>query len=358
MIRGFSITNEERAILKELQKTVKDRWQYVRVTTLIFLDAGYTLKVIQEILGIDDNTIREYVSKFLDSDRDIESLLNRNYSASSSNGSKLTMDQLELLETEIKENLYTTAKEIQEFVKTRFDVSYSENGIISILHKLDFSYKQTKQIPCELDPKKQEEFIKQFKELNQKVLTGLNNQGKKENSAIYFTDGVHPTHNTRSTYAWIKKGQEKELETVSGRDRVNINGASNANNPSEVITIQGETINADNTKLLYQKIIDQNPDKDKIYIISDNARYYRNKELNEWIKGTKIQQIFLPPYSPNLNIIERLWKFMRKKVINTKFYRTKKEFEDAITQFFENIQDYKSELESLMTLNFHVFKKS
>jgi transposase len=73
---------------------------------------------------------------------------------------------------------------------------------------------------------------------------------------------------------------------------------------------------------------------------------------------TKIQQIFLPPYSPNLNIIERLWKFMRKKVINTKFYRTKKEFEDAITQFFENIQDYKSELESLMTLNFHVFKKS
>ena len=74
-----------------------------------------------------------------------------------------------------------------------------------------------------------------------------------------------------------------------------------------------------------------------------------------WIENTPVKPIFLPPYSPNLNLIERLWKFMRKKIINTKFYRTKEEFRQAILKFFENINQYKDELSSLMTLNFHVF---
>ena len=358
MIKNFSLTPEERKTLKELQKTLQEKWKYVRVTTLIFLDAGYTLQVIQDILGIDDNTIYNYLDKFIQNNRDIKSLLDRNYTACANNGSKLSLDQLKLLETQIESTLYTTAKEIRDWVETEFAVHYSENGIIEILHKLDFSYKQTKQIPCEVNIEQQEVFIKQFQELNQKVKENQENRENQENAVIYFTDGVHPTHNTRSTYAWIKKGTEKTLETVSGRDRVNINGAVNANDPSQVIAIQGETINAENTKQLYQVLIDQNPDKDKIYVICDNARYYRNKELTNWLENTKIQQIFLPPYSPNLNLIERLWKFMRKKVINTNFYRTKQEFVTAITQFFENISQYRTELESLLTLNFHVFKNS
>ena len=91
-----------------------------------------------------------------------------------------------------------------------------------------------------------------------------------------------------------------------------------------------------------------------IYIISDNARYYHNKELQNWVEDNRIKQIFLPLYSPNLNLIERLWKFLRKKVINTGFYRNKTEFRDAIRNFFDNIYTYKKELESLLTLNFRL----
>ncbi|MBS5552872.1 MAG: transposase [Bacteroides sp.] len=79
-----------------------------------------------------------------------------------------------------------------------------------------------------------------------------------------------------------------------------------------------------------------------------------SKELKKWVEGTRIRQIFLPPYSPNLNLIERLWKFLRKKVINTGFYRTKEKFRQAINRFFENIGDYKEELESLLTLKFRL----
>ncbi|MDR0370389.1 MAG: transposase [Prevotellaceae bacterium] len=62
----------------------------------------------------------------------------------------------------------------------------------------------------------------------------------------------------------------------------------------------------------------------------------------------------MPPYSPNINLIERLWRFLRKKVINTHFYRNKEEFRKAILIFFDHIADYKQELQTLMTLNFRL----
>ena len=145
-----------------------------------------------------------------------------------------------------------------------------------------------------------------------------------------------------------------EQPTVSGRDRVNINGLLNAKDVSDVITVDCESVNAQSTKQMYQMALEKHPDAGKIYIISDHAKYYKNGELTEWIKGTRIVQVFLPPYSPDLNLIERLWRFLRKKVINTEFYRTKELFREAISKFFRNIEKYKSELETLLTLNFRL----
>ena len=174
-------------------------------------------------------------------------------------------------------------------------------------------------MPCEADPLKQ----KLFAEALSKIL-----QKKEEGDVVYFADGVHPTHNSRSTYAWIEKGKEFQQPTVSGRDRVNINGLLNAYDVTDVIALDCECVN--------------------------NARYYHNKELQNWVEDNRGKQICLPPYSPNLNLIERLWKFLWKKVINTGFYRNKTEFRDAIRNFFDNIHTYKKELESLLTLNFRL----
>ncbi len=127
-----------------------------------------------------------------------------------------------------------------------------------------------------------------------------------ENAAIFFTDAVHPQHNTRSSYGWIAKGKEKEILSVSARKRVNINGAFSVQAPEEVIIVEAESINAENTWELYQKIETAHPEKEKIYVICDNARYHRNKDLQTKLQSSRIVQIFLPAYSPNLNLIERL----------------------------------------------------
>jgi transposase len=94
--------------------------------------------------------------------------------------------------------------------------------------------------------------------------------------------------------------------------------------------VESKSVNAESTFTLYKKLEALHPEAKNSYVICDNARYYKNKLLNENLQGSKIKQVFLPPYSPNLNLIERLWKFMRKKVMNHHFYRRFDEFKKAI----------------------------
>lgn len=149
-------------------------------------------------------------------------------------------------------------------------MSYSLNAVRYILHKLDFVYKKTSDVPGGLDEAEQEAFLK-------KLVPFLHET--EEDEAVFFVDAVHPQHNTHSTYAWIKRGQDKTIATNTGRQRININGAINAHQPQQVIIHEAQTINAQATIALYEKILLQNPDKRVIYVLGDNACYYRNAGL-------------------------------------------------------------------------------
>ncbi|RZJ95037.1 MAG: hypothetical protein EOO60_01565 [Hymenobacter sp.] len=91
-----------------------------------------------------------------------------------------------------------------------------------------------------------------------------------------------------------------------------------------------------------------------MYVICANARYYKNKELRQWLADKPICQVFLPPYSPNLNLIERFWKYLRQKIINTTFYRTKGQFRTAVLDFFDRLPEFGQDLASLLTRKFHI----
>jgi len=333
----------ELEILRKSQKKASDRISYIKVTVILLLDLGKSVKEIEMILGIDDSTIYRYIDDY--NSVGLEKYLETNYKGY---WGKLSCTQISTLRNELKSRLYTTSKEINGWIKDNFDVDYTEKGVVKLLKRIGFSYKQTKQVPCESNIAAQEKFVEELSEL---LKTTADNK-----AVIYYVDGVHPTHNTRSTYGWIEKGSDFEQPTVSGRDRVNINGAINAMVVDEVHVVECQSVNAQSTKELYSKLIEKNTTANVIYTISDNAKYYRNRELNEWMKNTKIKPVFLPPYSPNLNLIERLWKFLRKEVINKTFYRTKEEFKAAIMYFFDHIKDYKENLETLMTLKFHISK--
>lgn len=93
-----------------------------------------------------------------------------------------------------------------------------------------------------------------------------------------------------------------------------------------------------------------------IKIILDNAKYQHCKYVLDCAKELGIELIFLPTYSPNLNLIERLWKFVRKKALYSKYYSDFNKFKCGIYEILDNLDKYKKEIDSLMSPKFQSFK--
>jgi transposase len=135
---------------------------------------------------------------------------------------------------------------------------------------------------------------------------------------------------------------------------LNINGAVNAET-HEVIVVEDERIDATSTIELLRRVEARYPDADTIYVFSDNGRYYHAKAVQDWLATSRVRLEFLPPYSPNLNIIERLWKLMHKHTLYNRCYGTFQEFRGAILEFFFRLpEEFADSLRSLLTLKFNI----
>lgn len=338
------LTETERAALRQLQKQRRDEAGYVKVTVVLMLDAGWGAGQVAQALGLDDGTVYRYAQAW-------ERLGLEKYLAHEAPGywGLLSSAGLAALSREVEQTLYTDVRALGAWLLRYWGVDYSVSGLTQLLHRLGFSYKLTTPVPCEADPARQATFLaEQLRPLLAQAATGQ--------AVVYFADAAHPTHNTRSTRVWTRTGQPRPLLTVSGRERVNLNAAVNAHCPTQVHLHETDCVNAQSTKALYEKLLAAHPEDQPIYVICDNARYYRNRELAEWLLDKPLVQVFLPPYSPNLNLIERLWKFLRQKIINPCFYRTKGAFRQAVLGFFDRLDEFGHELASLLTLNFHLFE--
>jgi len=224
--------------------------------------------------------------------------------------SRLSYEQLQTVDLHLQQHTYISSKEIKAYIEKTFGIAYTTQGVKSILYRLGFSYKKPKHIPGKANREQQEEFLKQYEALK---------SNKQAEDKIYFMDGCHPRHNSIAAYGWIKKGTEKQLKANTGRKHLNINGAYNPEE-NKVIVREDESINADSTLSLIQQIMLQQI-SGTIYLIADNARYYRSKKVREFLEqNQRVKIIFLPPYSPNLNLIERLWLFFKNKRLWNQYY--------------------------------------
>lgn len=106
-------------------------------------------------------------------------------------------------------------------------------------------------------------------------------------------------------------------------------------------------------QLLVQKYIGE-----KIYVILDNARYQRCRLVQETAQQLGVKLIFLPPYSPNLNLIERMWRFVKNEVLYNEFYLTFQKFKESISACLKKINSghYEHELQSLLNLQFQTYE--
>ena len=340
-VENFCLTPKQVATLKVLHKAQRDRRLADRIKSIVLLGTGWSVAEVAQALLVDESTVRLWYEKYQQEGTD--ELLTLHYQGKEPS---LTTEQQEELAQHLDETTSQSSHDIRYYIKKKYGVLYSPSGVKELLDRLGFVYKKPKHVPGKLDPNKQEAFLEEYRKLR---------KTKGKNDPVYFADACHPQYNSIPAYGWIRRGKDKELKSNSGRKRVNINGAVNIES-LEMTTDFTKSVNKESSLRLFRKIATRHPKAKNIHVILDNSSYYISGWLKEKLKDTKIVFHFLPSYSPNLNLIERLWKFFKKEILYNKYYEKFEDFVESCKGFFRCRTKYREKLRSLLAENFHLYK--
>ena len=338
----IALTNEQmRDLITQHEKTRDGRIRD-RIKAVIHASNGWSPEEIADALLIHETTVRQHIKDYLQS--------NKLKPENGGSQGYLSALQIQELVQHLTDKTYHHTPEIIEHVLERYHVQYSIPGMNKWLHHNGFSYKQPKGVPHKFDEIKQQVFIDDYKTL--KACCG-------KDESIVFIDAVHPTQATKISHGWIRTGQDKTLETTGSRTRLNVIGALNLSNIGATIVSNYESINSENIVRFFCKLRESYPLEHKLHIVLDGAGYHRSHLVKNAAFVLNIELHYLPPYSPNLNPIERLWKVMNEKVRNNVYFKSKRDFKAAIDRFFTvTLLEIADSLTSRINDNFEVLKRA
>ncbi|MFW9872827.1 MAG: IS630 family transposase [Candidatus Thorarchaeota archaeon] len=138
---------------------------------------------------------------------------------------------------------------------------------------------------------------------------------------------------------WSLKGQQPEVFTYGGRLRQQLIGAINSL-AGKVHVAFSDTVKASQFQYFLEGLLARYNSFGKILLILDNARAHHSKELEPLLEANKdrLEFLFLPPYSPDLNPMEWFWKFLRKHVTHNTFFDTFKKIQRALIKFIRKFK--------------------
>ncbi len=333
------ITEQQKAELERLHDSSRDGQVRDRLKAILLASEGWSSAMIAQALRLHQTTIDHHISEFLNKGK----LKPEN----GGSDSKLSAEQTAFLISQLSDNLFHHTRDVIAFVTRTWNIIFSIPGMNKWLHRNGFTYKKPSGVPHKLSEEKQRQFIEYYKEL--KTTVG--------DEPILFIDGVHPTQATKISYGWIRKGQKKAVKTTGSRTRLNIMGALNLKALTSPLICEYKTINEYNVSLFLNEIRKVYPDyNQKIHVILDGAGYHRSQLVKDWAEVVNIRLHYLPPYSPNLNPIERMWKLMNEHVRNNRYFSSTREFREAISVFFnQTLPDIADSLTSRINDHFQVF---
>lgn len=335
----IDLTAEQKRALEAQHRKCRDRRICDRIRCVLLSAEGWSTRMIAQSQRIDETTVRRHLNDWLND----EKLKPEN------GGSDSYLNEVQTAEliAYLTDNLLPTTQAIIELVDEWWSIRYTVPGLNKWLHRNDFSYKKPQGVPHKFSAEAQHAFAENYEKLKQEA----------GNEPILFIDGVHPTQGTKLAYGWMPKGQKTMVETTGSRTRLNIMGALNLNDIGSTVIQEYDRINSLNIGKFFIAIRETYPVKQKVHIILDGAGYHRSELVKEWAYVMNIELHYLPPYSPNLNPIERLWKVMNEHVRNNRYFATAKAFRTAVRGFFnETLPMIAGTLTRRITDNFQVLE--
>lgn len=312
------LTASQRSSLKSAHRMERDRKIGDRMKVVLLADQGESFSEIAKFLFIDEQTARRHLKDYFDNDK----------MGGSSGGSegKLTQEQVARLRAVLAACDVPTAKTAVQKVKGIFGIEFSRSGMTDWLKRNRFSFKKSEPAPAKADPLAQAEFIDQYRSLK---------DGLPEGEVVLFLDAAHPTMATKLGYGWSIKGERKIVATTAGKTRVNVIGTLNAQTLKLVTTFPA-TVNSETLAEHFVRLRRSYPRTQfpTLHIILDQGSYCVSKATQIEADRLGIKLRHLPPYSPNLNLIERAWKVMNEQVRDNVYFPDEKVFASTIKDFF------------------------
>lgn len=332
----------------EIQELNYERFHYPcpivqKRLTAVFLTATIdsSISTIGHMAGLHRHSVDYWVKVY--QKEGFESLCKVHYGT---NKSKLENHAESIMHSFTKQPPMNT-REAKSRIEDMTGISRSPSQVRTFMKKHGLWYIKMGHIPAKADIEQQRQWVTT-------TLEPAIEEAKRGECQLLFMDAAHFILQPFICALWCIT--RLFIKAASGRNRINVLGVVNAIT-KEVLTLTNTTYISANTIVAFLEQLRIYYGKLPIKIVLDNARYQHCKLVEDATRSLNITLLFLPSYSPNLNIIERLWKFTREKILYGKYYDTPQKFHMAINNFFSTInQKYKSEIKKRLTLKFQYFE--
>jgi transposase len=345
--RRFMLDPKQRQHLRKRARNERDHRITRRLLTLLWLDQGRTETEVANLLDVEPRSIRNWLKLYRTGGLDVLCTLQHK-----GDKGELTAEQQQQLRDEIQTGRFRTIKHVREWIEQTFAVAYSDSGAKRLLQRLGCTYHKASGYLSKAKRDKQEEWLKKYEEHKRQVGSSLRR---------YFLDGVHPVWGQESLFnCWLLRGQRLETPIGSGRKRLNILGAY-CPEDHEYLDRRyvKENLTARSVIALFERMRERHPEVKVFVIYLDNAKYHHAVLVKQWVERVQREQAvefrleYLPAYSPNLNLIERLWRFLRKEALQ-RWHETFESMEAAVAGVLDHLATYRKELRSLMSERFRL----
>jgi transposase len=301
---------------------------------------GLPHQEICRLSRISENTLRSYLRQFQEGG--VERLKRLDFAKPTSE----LADHRQELEDYFRNNPPRSAAQAAADIERLTGIRRGLTQVRTFLAGMGMRCRKLGMIPAKADADEQRRF------LDEKLWPRLR-QARRLRRAVCFVDAAHFVHGPYLGYLWCFV--RLVMRGPSGRKRFNVLGAIDAVTHQLTTVCNDTTINAEAVCELLRALAARYAGL-PLTLVLDNARYQRCVLVQQLARELRIELLFLPAYSPNLNLIERLWKFVKKEVLTCRYYEDFARFKEAIVECLDGTEGkHKEAIASLLTLNFQTF---
>jgi transposase len=341
-MKTIRLTPQQRKDIAERRRLAPDRRIYQRLSAVLWGDEGRSREEIADLLGISTRQVGQWFRIFRN--KGLDELCTLHYQG---DPGRLGPAQVGQLKQEIAKGVFHNAEQIRTWVEATFGVAYSVSGLKDLLRRVGASYHKVSGFFWKADIGEQKRWLRKHRRHKREAGPGTRR---------YFVDACHPVWGVGLlSSCWLLVGQRFHVGVGNGRKRLNILGAYCPDDHDYVdLRLTRENVTGEQFVRLLEALRARHPDTARFILYLDNARYYGKPCVKEWLAAHReFRLVPLPAYSPNLNRIERLWKFLRRKALS-RWLKTFEEMQAAVAGVLDHLGDYRDELATLMVERFAI----